>query len=95
MFLFFGVVNLKVYIVGDCGPEHNSIRNIHKNYSSALKEWNILRIELLNNAKRYSKRDKKEEMWHRMVKNLKCKDPKKIDNYPNETPYINEYTLIE
>ena len=30
-----------------------------------------------------------------MVKSLSCKDPKKMDNYPHETPYIREYKVKE
>lgn len=88
---------MKVYIVGDCGPEHNSIMSVHKSYNNALKVWNKLRLELLNRAKSSLKnRDKdSEDMYKEMVKNLSCKDPKKIDNYPHETPYINEYKLKE
>ena len=88
---------MKVYVVGDCGPEHNSVLSIHKNRDKALGAWNKLRLELLNNAKDYlKKRDKfGKDMYKRMVKNLSCKDPEKIDNYPHETPYINEYELKE
>ncbi len=88
---------MKVYIVGDCGPEHNSIISIHKSYNNALKTWNKLRLELLNRAKYSLKNSDKdsEEIYKEMVKNLSCKDPKKIDNYPHETPYINEYKLKE
>jgi len=86
---------MKIYIVGDCGPEHNSVLNIHKSYSGALKAWNKLRLELLNKAKYYLKKSDTwgREMYEEMVKNLSCTDPKKIDNYPHETPYINEYKL--
>ncbi|MBU2522952.1 MAG: hypothetical protein KKE23_01525 [Nanoarchaeota archaeon] len=47
------MVNKKevVYLVGDCGPEHNDILGVHKTYESALKAWDKLRIELLNDAK--------------------------------------------
>lgn len=88
---------MKVYIVGDCGPEHNSIISIHKNYNNALKAWNKLRLELLNSAKYFLKKsdNDSEDLYKEMVKNLSCKDPKKIDNYPHETPYINEDKLEE
>ena len=32
-------------------------------------------------------------MYEMMVKNLSCEDPKVIDNYPHETPYIYEEEL--
>ena len=31
---------MKVYIVGDDGPEHNEVISIHKDYKNALKVWN-------------------------------------------------------
>ena len=34
--------------------------------------------------------DKGENMYLEMIENLSCKDPKKIDNYPQNTPYIEE-----
>ena len=88
---------MKVYVVGDHGPEHNSISSIHKTYKGALKSWNKLRVTLLSNAKYLIKNSDKwgKEMYERMIKNLSCKDPDKIDNYPHETPYIIEYDLEE
>ena len=85
---------MKVYVVGDYGPEHNSIRSVHQTHKGALKEWNRLRVELLEHAKDFLKKSKfNKEMWQRMVDNLSCEDPKKIDNYPHETPYIEEYKV--
>lgn len=46
---------MKVFIVGDDGPEHNSIRSIHMTYEGALKEWNKLRMELLERVKNFLK----------------------------------------
>lgn len=88
---------MKIYIVGDCGPEHNSVLSIHKSYGGALKAWNKLRLKLLNEAKKFLKNSNKwsQDMYEEMIKNLSCTDPKKIDNYPQETPYINEYKLSE
>jgi len=92
---------IKVYVVGHSGPEHNSIQSIHKTYEGAFKAWNKLRIDLLKDAKntlRRYKSDKDEwhkEMYEKMVKNLSCKDPEKIDNGPHETPYIREWDLEE
>jgi len=40
-----------VYLIGDCGPEHNNALSIHKTYEGALKAWNKLRLELLKDAK--------------------------------------------
>lgn len=83
---------IKVYLVGHNGPEHNSVMSIHKTRKGALKAWNEIRKELLNDAKESLKRTDKftKEMYERIAKNLSCTDPKKIDNYPQETPYIQE-----
>ena len=88
-------VNQIVYVVGDHGPEHNSISSIHKTYKGAFKAWNEIRKSLLTNAKDSLKRSDKfsKEMYKRMVKNLSSEDPETIENYPHETPYINEHKL--
>ncbi len=104
-----------VYLVGDCGPEQDSLISIHKTYAGALKAWNNLRKDLLDNAKTMQKykqdeakkqlKEKTEsdkesikyyenivkngdEMYVRIIKALSEEDPKKIDNYPHETPYL-------
>lgn len=88
----------KVFIVGDSGPEHNSIRSVHLTRAGALAAWNELRLELLRNAKSFLESDKDtgdSDMWQAMIKNLSCEDPDKIDNYPGETPYIRECEVKE
>ena len=67
----------KVYIVGHHGPEHNEIRSIHKTYEMALKEWNELRLELLDDGKhglQSSKEDAK-----RRVETGKWQDDKPLE----------------
>ncbi len=86
---------MKIYLVGDNGPEHNSVHSAHKTYKGAFMAWNELRLRLLGYAKASLKSSDKfsREMYAEMVKNLSCKDPKKIDNYPQETPYIREIEM--
>ena len=88
---------MRVNIVGDHGPEHNSIRSIHKTYKGTLKAWNTLRQELLDNAKsmldRNPKKNSIKKIYERIINNLSCEEPEKIDNYPQETPYIQEYEV--
>lgn len=89
---------MKLYEVGHHGPEHNFVLSIHKTEKGAFKAWDNLRIKLLKDAKKYLKiaKDKYgKEIYKEIVKNLSCKDSKKIDNYPQETPYIAEYELQE
>ena len=90
----------KVFIVGDSGPEHNSISSIHHTYKGAFKAWNEHRKELLIHAKDMLKSSvstcsSSKEMYKRIIRSLSCKDPKKIDNYPHETPYIQEHDVEE
>ena len=89
---------MKIYIVGDCGPEHNNVKSVHRTKSGALKAWNNHRLHLLQDAKNSLKRCKNKddrEMFEEMVKNLSCKDPKKIDNGAQETPFIEEREVEE
>ena len=87
---------MKVYVVGHRGADSNSIDSIHKTYEGALKAWNNVRIDLLENAKSFLNREEfGQKMWRRIVKNLSCKDPEKIDNSPHETPYIQEWDVEE
>jgi len=82
----------KVYLVGECGPEHNILRSIHKTHKGAFKAWNKLRKDLLENAKSHLKKfdEDTNDMYETMVKNLSCEDPKLIDNFPHDTPYLRE-----
>jgi hypothetical protein len=118
---------MKVYLVGDCGPEHDSLYEIYLNKDKALAAFQELRLNLLEHAKnglQSSKEDaekrvesgvwyggekmseesiqyfkniieKGEDMYLEMIKNLSEEDPEKIDNYPQETPYIKEQEVIE
>ncbi|MEK6886109.1 MAG: hypothetical protein AABX17_04035 [Nanoarchaeota archaeon] len=36
---------------------------------------------------------KGDEMYLEMIKNLSCKSPEKMDNYPQDTPYIKRYRI--
>ncbi|MCK4555741.1 MAG: hypothetical protein KAT83_03980, partial [Candidatus Aenigmarchaeota archaeon] len=84
-------------LIGDNGPEHDSVRSIHKTRAGALKAWNELRLELLEDAKEFLKNETctLKELWLKMIKNLECEDPDTIDNYPHETPYIQEWDVEE
>jgi len=87
---------MKVYVVGYSSCDGHSLDSIHTTYKGAFKAWNKIRISLLDEAKDSLKRHNNEdEMYKRIIKRLSCKDPKKIDNGPHETPYIREYELKE
>jgi len=50
---------------------------------------------LLENAKYFLGKYKNDEMWQRIVNNLSCEDPEKINNSSHETPYIREWDVEE
>jgi hypothetical protein len=89
-----------LYLVGDCGPEHNSLHSIHLTYKGAVRSFNKLRYDLIDDAVRmfdYSLIDCDDsygvEMYSIIIQNLSEMDPIKIDNYPQDTPYIRKMKL--
>jgi hypothetical protein len=89
---------MKIYLVGDYGPEHYSVKSVHRTKAGALKAWNRHRLYLLQDAKSSLKRCKNKfdrDMYKEIIKNLSCKDPKKIDNGAQETPFIEEKEVEE
>ncbi len=90
---------MKIYIVVLSGPESNQIISLHKTYGGAEKSWNKVRLQELANCeerrKYYKKKLPEDTMYDEMISNLSCMDPKKIDNYPWETPHILKYNLEE
>lgn len=82
----------KVWIVtvGDCSG--SSIIAVCRTRAIALREWNRQRLKLLRDARRTAKQ------WpgafYSMVENLQCRDPEKINNFPNYTPLIKECELV-
>jgi len=93
---------MKIYLVGDEGPEHNTAVSAHQTYDGAVKAWNEHRLTLLKEMQ-YSRdqyateelNTKMLEMYERIIENLKEEDQKKIDCYPHATPYIREMELLE
>ena len=91
-----------VYVVGISDAEANSIVSIHRTYEGALKSWNKERIRLIKVYKQ-SKYISVVRGWSHdfdngdniEIENLSCEDPEKIDNYPQETPYISTYELLD
>jgi len=114
-----------VYVVGNCGPEHDMLEGIYRNKEDALKAFEEIRVGLLEEAKHmllWSIEDAKEhlkkgewfggkkfdegniayfkdiaengsDMYKEIISRLSETDPAKIDNYPQETPYIHEEEL--
>ena len=91
---------MKVYLVGDNGPEHDSLIAIYLDKSKALKAFQRHRSELLKHIKEMLEFSKKEggygdEMYLKMISNLSETDPDKIDNYPHDTPYLKKMEVIK
>ena len=82
---------MKVYLVGDYGPEHYDVKSVHRTKAGALKAWNKHRLCLLHSAKDLLERDKEsEDIWKEEIRTLSCTDPKKMDNDSGDTPFIHE-----
>jgi len=89
---------MKICIVGDYGPEHYTIKSIHRTYKGALKAWEDHRIRLLDSAKymmKNSPEDKK--LYAREVKVLSCKDPEKMKRagFCCEKPFLEEKKVVD
>lgn len=84
---------LNVYIVGISDNEFNKVYNLHSTYEGALKSWNRIRLELLDDIKRM--KELGYEGYEEQISNLSCEDPLKINNGINETPYIKVRNLEE
>lgn len=83
-----------VYLVGEHGAEHNMVLSIHRTHGGALRVWEAHRLELLKKANEWLVASETGRVMHaRIVRNLSCENPEKMDNYPHETPYIEEYEL--
>ncbi len=91
-----------VFVVGVSDAESNSIVSIHSTYDGAFKVWHNKRIELLKQYKQMKSYEiarghshEYNNNWNKNINNLLCNDPKEIDNYPQETPYITTYELLD
>lgn len=82
---------MKIFIVGKSNAEGCSIESVHRTYGGALVAWNAVRLSILSTFESIND----DHMWDENIKALQCKDPKKIDNYPHETPQIWKYDLEE
>lgn len=90
---------MKIYIVGVRDVEDCNDVYACKSKKTAVKRWNELRLEVIDNIKTSMKRTKDDSsyvlMCQRMLINLSETDPSKLDNYPHEEPYIHEMEVEE
>lgn len=87
---------MKVYLVGEQDAESHSVYCVCKRKKTALRLWNKIRKDLIADEKNLwkSERDKK-LMLEPQLKNLSETDPDKLDNYPHNEPFIEEFEVIE
>ena len=87
---------MKVYLVGEQDAESHSVLYVCKRKKTALKLWNEIRKDIIADEKNLWKteRDKK-LMLEPQLKNLSETDPDKLDNYPHNEPFIEEFEVIE
>jgi hypothetical protein len=92
---------MKVWLVGTCDVEMTYVQHVCLSEKTALKRWNELRQNLI---KEYQGQidymnEKKETIgigkYERMIKRLSETDPKTLDNYPQEEPFITEMETEE
>ena len=86
----------KVYVVGVGNAEGFGIHHICANEELALKRWEEIRQELITHTREAIEDECMfPKIYERMLKNLSETDPKKLDNYPFDTPVLVKHDLEE
>jgi len=81
---------MKVYLVGSHDCEFTNTRYVCLSKETALKRWEEIRKELIKDKKELLEFYPNDETTIRILKNLQETDPEKMDNYPQEEPFIEE-----
>ncbi|MFA5247970.1 MAG: hypothetical protein WCX79_00895 [Candidatus Paceibacterota bacterium] len=81
---------MKVYLVGTKDCEETNTRYICIFKNTALKLWEELRQELIERANNILEKYSNDKTELRNLENLSEIDPEKMDNYPQEEPFIQE-----
>jgi hypothetical protein len=95
-----------IWIVGTSDCEGGHIEYACKSYESALYRWNEIRLKLIEyllDLKKHHKEDMNdEENWkhweddyNKDLRNLAETDPSKMNNYPQDQPYMRKIELEE
>jgi hypothetical protein len=80
---------MKVYLVGTFDCESTNTRYVCLSKETAQKRWEEIRRELVErNTEVWKHFD--DAMYDRINNNLQETDPKKMDNYPHDEPFIQE-----
>jgi len=85
---------MKVYLVGSKDVEFTDTRYVCLSKETALKRWEEIRQELIERNIEVWK-DYDNEMYARIDKNLQETDPEKMNNWPQERPFIIEMETEE
>ena len=86
---------MKIYLVGSFDCESTDTRYVCLTKATALKRWEEIRQELICDNDISMKRYPDLDMYKEIQKNLQETDPKKMDNYPQEQPFISEMETEE
>ena len=86
---------MKVYLVGSSDCESTDTKYVCLTKATALKRWKEIRQELIERNKELLEEYPEDVVSLRIRDNLQETDPEKMDNYPQEEPFINEMETEE
>ena len=86
---------MKVWLVGSCDCESTDTRYVCFTKATALKRLEEIRQELIERNKELLEEYPEDVVCLRIRDNLKETDPEKMDNYPQEEPFISEFEVEE
>lgn len=84
---------MKIYLTGRMTPETLYDIKLHETRDLAYKRWNDIRKQLMDRAKKLQNNEGEIELKRigkQMEKQLSPDDPSKVDNWPWETPVLQE-----
>lgn len=84
-----------IFLVGTKSPEHTSVYVVCDDKKEAMMVWHRIRGKLIErNMERIDSDGFPNEMYERMVENLKETNPNKMSNYPHTEPFISERKVV-
>jgi hypothetical protein len=92
---------MKVWLVGTCDVEMTNVEHVCLSEKTALKRWEEIRLSLVDGCQRHidNMNEKKDTLglasYEREIIRLSETDPKKLDNYPHDEPFITEMETEE
>jgi len=86
---------MKVYLVGSNDCEFTITQYVCLLKETALKRWEEIRQELIERASDILEKYPEDETELKILKNLSETNPEKMNNYPQEEPFIQEMETEE